>query len=151
MPAKKFLTPVTEADWDEFNVPTASFNILYKIMEERDPAFHLAWIGWLYKKYRIGDWEGEVPAPDTIADKTFLAWHSESYCLFHRQHKKFGHNIVECGHSYAKFSFAFFDYSSIESVFFALDNDQEVPHVALYHSDVRDRYDVQTGRQLWRD
>ena len=80
---------------------------LESVLLGQSPQLHLGWIGLLYKKYKIGNWNKTIPKASSLDDKTYLMWDSECYCLFHKQHKKFGQEIIECAHSYVENIFVF--------------------------------------------
>ncbi len=142
---------VTEQDWKEVLIPTASFPMYENVVDGLSPNFHLVWIARLYKKYRLGDWDQKVPDPDSIADKTYLMWQLESYCLFHQKHEKFGKHIIECAHPYAENRFVFFDFSSVVAAFEALDEGgaTQTPYIPIYYAHPHDRHDYKTGAHLW--
>lgn len=143
---------VTLQDWDKLQVIYDSSSILQTILEGQSPNLHLGFIEVLYKKYRLGDWNEEIPDPNSLVDKSYLAWSDEAYCMFHKIHDRFGEHIIECALPYLKHVFVFFDYSSLYGVFDALDDDEHVPHVPhvpIYHATFEDRYDFRNSEHLW--
>ncbi len=144
---------VTESDWKETGwYSTASFPIMDTVLDGQAPHFHLGWIALLYKKYRLGDWNNVLPDPEDIPDESYLMWHHEACCMFHRTHAKFGKEIIECAHPYAENVFAFYDYSSLKLVFDVLDQGRpelQTPYVPIYHAHPHDRYDYRNGQHLW--
>lgn len=141
---------VSEDDWKQRFVDKGSFPILERMLDGHSPQLHYVWIGNLYKKYRLGEWDNAIPDPKSIPDQTVLmddAYYS--YCLLHRHHDKFGENILECGHYYAKNMFVFVDYSILEPVFAALNADEDLPYIPVHHAQPEDRHDYKNGAPLW--
>ena len=140
---------VTEDDWKEYNLPIVTNKILATLNDLQPTGLHLFWIAQLYKLYRLGAWHNKIPNPEAIADKTYLMWENEEYCLFHRVHEKFGKHILECAHPYGKNIFVFFDYQSLYVAFEALDNEIDVPYIPIYHAHPHDRYDYKNNWHEW--
>ncbi|WP_150523950.1 hypothetical protein [Roseibium sediminis] len=142
---------VTEDDWREYPVTRISFPILEAVLDGQSPNLHFGFIAELYRKYRLGDWEGRLPAPIALADKTYLMWKDEAYCLFHSRHEKFGEHIIECAHPYSKNAFVFFDYSILGTSFAALNKGggEQLPYIPTYYAHPHDRYDYKTGAHMW--
>jgi hypothetical protein len=140
---------VSEADWKEFYFQAATTSILADVLDGQSPNLHFGWIALLYRRYRLGDWGMKVPRPEELGDRNYLGWDNECYCLFHRNHDKFGKNIIECAHPYAENVFVFFDYAALEVSFRHLDALQKLPHVPVYHAQPSDRDDFKSGTHLW--
>lgn len=140
---------VTEDDWKEYNFPTATNSILASVMDGQPCAYHLYWISMLYKRYRLGDWNGAVPSEVEISDKEILVGYNDEYCLFHKQHPKFGPAILEGLSPYNPREFTFFDYTSLSVAFAALDEDEQLPYIPTYYAHPHDRHDYITGAHMW--
>lgn len=139
------------SDWDDMLTSRTSTNVFETLFPELCPTFYLGWICLLYKKYRLGDWNNTIPDVDTFKNLEYIMWDNETYCLYHKNHAKFGAHIIECGHPYKSQVFDFFDYNILKSVFDALDYDKEIPYIPRYHADITDRYDYQNGKHMWSD
>ena len=143
---------VSEDDWKEFHYKQASTPILFDVIDEQSPNLHFSCITALYKRYRLGDWNNEISPAKSLEDKAYLAWADQiSYCLFHKQHEKFGENIIECGCLYVKNAFAFFDYHILKIVFNELDKGgaYQTPHVPIYYAQVVDRHEYKMKIHDW--
>lgn len=140
---------VTASDWNNMDITFSGSKVYARALRRQPIALHLFWITELYKVYRLGDWNNQIPDPSTLQDKQELTGYNDDRCIFHRNHEKFGPNVVEGYTPYAEESFVFFDYESIAVVFDALDNDLPVPPIPTYYALVSDRYDVKNGETLW--
>jgi len=142
---------VLEDDWRECTVPKATYPMLERVLDGQSPNLHFGFIAELYKKYRLGDWNNEIPSPKSLQDKMYLMWKDEAYCLFHKQHEKFGNHIIECAHPYAENIFVFFDYASLGPVFNALNKGgvEQVPYIPTYYAHPHDRHDYKTAAHMW--
>jgi len=142
---------VSEDDWKEYTFPHVTCRILATISDGNPLGYHWFWVSMLYKKYRLGDWNNSIPDPASIPDKTYLMWHDEAYCLFHKEHKKFGNYIIEGAHPYAENVFVFFDFFSLKPSFDALNKGgaTQVPYIPTYYAHPHDRHDFQTDQHLW--
>lgn len=140
---------VNEANWKEYEYLAARTPIFERVMRNRPTALHLYWISEVYRRYRLGDWNNELPLPDTLSEKQCLHAHYDTVGIFHKKHKKFGSNIIEVSNPYDQRAFVFFDYQYLKLVFDALDSEKEVPHVPIYYAHPEDRFDYQNGTHMW--
>ena len=60
------------SDWDVTGASRASTNIFERIFPELAPTFYIGWISLLYKKYRLGDWNNEIPDVNKFDDLEYL-------------------------------------------------------------------------------
>ncbi|KAB7616336.1 hypothetical protein F9L33_06195 [Amylibacter sp. SFDW26] len=143
---------VSEEDWKEYTFPHVTTSILATVSDGHACDMHLHWVSLLYHKYRLGSWQNILPDPKMIDDKTYLMWHNEEYCIFHKTHEKFGEHIIECAHPYSEKLFVFFDYFSLEPAFNALNKGsaEQIPYIPTYYAHPHDRYDYKTGGHLWK-
>lgn len=145
----------TQDDFREDGVWVRMSAILAALHEGNAPAYHLVWIERLYRQYLFGDWAGRLPPPGELEDGQLLMWEDEAYCRFHRAHPKFGADVIEAAHPYARHLFIFFDYAALPPVFAALDAGPDengcvaVPHVPVHHAVPEDRHDFRNGAHLW--
>ncbi|MFC4672015.1 hypothetical protein ACFO5X_25935 [Seohaeicola nanhaiensis] len=140
---------VSEGDWKLYETKRLTHSMLESALRSQSPEMHFFWISLLYKRYRLGDWGNCIPDPGALADKTYLGWDHEAYCLFHARHSRFGQNIIECAQPYLEKAFVFFDYGILEPAFDALNAGEELPYVPTYYAHPHDRYDYQTGEHMW--
>ncbi|KZL15775.1 hypothetical protein [Pseudovibrio sp. Ad37] len=140
---------VTDDDWKEYTFPTATNSILASIMDGQPCAFHLYWVSMLYKRYRLGDWNGVVPLASALADQEVLIGYNDDYCIFHKDHEKFGRAILEGVSPYNPRAFVFFDYATLQIAFDALDADEQLPYIPTYYAHPHDRHDYKTGAHMW--
>lgn len=133
------------------------------LLDRRMPP-HLGMMSHLYEVYRLGQWSygyipeqwkeiGAVPRPEEFEDVSYIIRGQGEYMIFHKNHEKFGYNIVETANKFDPYIFSFFDYEMIEVVFKVLDDDEGfvpvIPHVPVYHASIYDRYDYLEGIHEW--
>ena len=75
------------------------------------------------------------------------------YVIYHREHEKFGRDVIEVGNTYIKNNGGcFFDWEKLSQLYkiYKLDDTTlEIPHVPFYYALPEDRYDFKSGYAKW--
>ena len=134
---------LSEKDWENQNVTIARSKATALIDRSVATGGDLLkyWLILLYREYTIGSWNRVIPNPEELEDQSTLLWDNEEYCIFHKNHSKFGRNIIEAINPHILETFVFFDYSCLTDAFEVFDKGQSFLYIPTYYAKVEDRSD----------
>ena len=115
----------------------------------------------IYLNLYLREWSKSVPPISEFSEDKLLYGVNYTYIKLHKNHKKFGPNIVEYGDNTLKNAYCFFDYSRLEAIFEWYEKQKELygehqlydtmnaPPVPAYHALPSDRLSYGTTAQEW--
>lgn len=136
---------LSEKDW-EYREELIISNAIQSLVERSvstGGVYLTAWLTIFYREYSIGSWNKKIPDPDSLEDEGILLWDEEEWCIFHRDHPKFGTNIIEAINPHILENFVFFDYACLSDAFDVFDRGKGGLYIPTYYAQVEDRYDYE--------
>jgi len=115
----------------------------------------------IYQSLYLGEWSKNVPPVTEFKEDKLLYGVNYTYIKLHKNHKKFGTNIVEYGDNTLKNHYCFFDYSRLEALFewyekhielckeHNIYDTSDAPPIPTYHALPSDRLSYGTAAQEW--
>ena len=103
----------------------------------------------IFVEAKRGRWGGRAPCISDVDEEGFLFSENYDYVRVHLKHPKFGNEIVEAAGNFHRNTFVFFDFSSFENVFSALDEGTTLPYVPTYYAYPEDRWDYDFWHEKW--